>query len=237
MNENESTFVAPEGVYSVTEEYKPVPIHIHSVNNAAPIHPTKLSTITVRFPATKQGSTPGFAQLLGGNREAAKKDNLKDKGQDGNSLSSSDTPEDSFPSPDMTGQDSPTVAQDIPSLFSVGGKKKHISRPKQNIRTTSSTFISRLQSAEGLGKSMQAKQGDVTFLFYNSAKSFLWAEVGSKSKEPLARVTFTAFPTCHDINPATASSDRLDVVIGFNTGDLVWFGECLAQFYFEIKLK
>jgi hypothetical protein len=223
MNENETTFVAPEGVYSVTEEYKPAPAHLHPVNSAAPAHATKLSTITVRFQATRQGSAPGFAQLLGGNRETKK----ENKGQDGNSLSSSDTPEDSFPSPEMTGQDN-VPTNEVPSLFSPAaavGKKKAVSRPKHNIRTTSSTFISRLQSAEGLAKAMQTKQGDVTFLFYNSSKSFLWVEVGSKSKEPLARVTFTAYPTCHDVNPTTASSDRLDVVIGFNTGDLVWFGE------------
>ena len=234
MNESETTFVAPEGVYSVTEEYKPAPAHLHPVSNSAPPHPTKLSTITVRFPATKQGGAPGFAQLLGGNR-----DTKRDKGQDGNSLSSSDTPEDSLPSPEITVQDNPAV-NEIPSLFSptaAAGKKKAVSRPKHNIRTTSSTFISRLQSAEGLAKAMQAKQGDVTFLFYNSAKSFLWVEVGSKSKEPLARVTFTAYPTCHDVNPATASSDRLDVIIGFNTGDLVWFGESMTLYYLKILLK
>ena len=236
MNENETTFVAPEGVYSVTEEYKPAPVHLHPITNAPPTHSTKLSTITVRFPAAKQGSTPGFAQLLGGNREA-KRD--KEKGQDGNSLSSSDTLEDSFPSPDITGQDNLPV-NEVPSLFSPSaavGKNKPMSRPKHNIRTTSSTFISRLQSAEGLAKAMQSKQGDVTFLFYNSAKSFLWVEVGSKSKEPLARVTFTAYPTCHDINPATASSDRLDIVIGFHTGDLVWFGECPMMFSLEMRLR
>ena len=230
MNENETTFVAPEGVYSVTEEYKPAPAHLHTVNNAAPTHATKISTVTVRFPAAKQGSTPGFAQLLGGNKEA-KKDS-RDKGQDGTSLSSSDTPEDSFPSPEITGQDTPQM-NEIPSLFSAVGKKKTVSRPKHNIRTTSSTFITRLQSAEGLAKAMQTKQGDITFLFYNSTKSFLWVEVGSKSKEPLARVTFTAFPTCHDINPATASSDRLDIVIGFNTGDLMWFGECMILSFLQ----
>lgn len=235
MNENESTFVAPEGVYSVTEEYKPAPVLAHPVNSSPPIHPTRLSTITVRFPAAKQGLTPGFAQLLGGNKEPK-----KDKPQDGVSLSSSDTPEDPFPSPEITGQDiiSPN---DVPSLFSpsaAGSKKKSASRPKHNIRTTSSTFISRLQSAEGFAKIMQSKQGDTTFLFYNSAKSFLWVEVGSKAKEPLARVTFTAYPTCHDVNPSTASSDRLDVVIGFNTGDLVWFGEptMFVQFHQQINV-
>src|ERR1700720_1882879 len=112
--ENEATFVAPEGVYSITEEYKPLPSLVQPVNNAAPIHPSKLSTITIRFPAAKQGGTPGFSQLLGGSRETKRE---KDRGQDGNSLSSSDTPEDSFPSPEIIGQDSSTV-NDTPTLFS-----------------------------------------------------------------------------------------------------------------------
>ena len=62
------------------------------------------------------------------------------------------------------------------------GKKKSVSRPKHNIRTTTSTFVTRLQTAEGLTKILQAKHGDVTFMFYNSAKNFFWTEVGSKTK-------------------------------------------------------
>ena len=51
------------------------------------------------------------------------------------------------------------------------------------------------------------------------------------SKEPLSRVTFGAHPTCHDVNVSTASSERLDVIIGFNTGDLIWLGvACISYF-------
>lgn len=49
--------------------------------------------------------------------------------------------------------------------------------------------------------------------------------IGPYVQEPLARITFAAFPTCHDINKDTASSTCLDIVIGFNTGDLIWFGK------------
>lgn len=227
MNENESTFVSPEGIYSVTETYNPAPVHVHPVNVQSPLYPTKLSTVTVRFPAQKQ-APPGLAQLLSGN-----KDTKKDKTHDGVSLSSSDTPEESLPSPEMSGQDPPT---EIPTLFSptaTGNKKKSAARPKHNMRNTSSTFISRMYTAENLAKTLQSKQGDVTFLFYNSSKSFLWVEIGAKSKEPLARVTFTAYPTCHDVNTSTAASDRLDVVIGFHTGDLIWFGEWAIAMIFS----
>ena len=39
-----------------------------------------------------------------------------------------------------------------------------------------------MQSVEGLSKILTSKQGDVTFMFYNSGKTFLWYEVGTKAK-------------------------------------------------------
>lgn len=61
-------------------------------------------------------------------------------------------------------------------------------RPKHNIRTTSSTFLTRVQSAEGLIKSLQTKQGEATYLFYNHVKSFIWTEVGTKTKVSLVHL-------------------------------------------------
>jgi len=181
--ENESTFVAPEGVYSVTEEHKP------AVNNASAPFPTRLSSVVVRFTGAKQGGAPGFAQLLGGNKEFKKDKGSKER-EDGVSLSSSDTPDEGEqPSPPTqeSSPTSPTLPHEPHTLFShppaAGNyKKKQVSRPKHNIRTTSSTFITRIQSAEGLTKTLQSKQGDTTFVFYNLVKSFLWVEAGSKAK-------------------------------------------------------
>ncbi|KAJ7723958.1 catabolite repression protein creC [Mycena maculata] len=217
--ENESTFVAPEGVYTVTEEHKPSVLpHIVSTPQ---LYPTRVSPIVVRFPAAKAGG-PGFAQLLSGNKEF-RKEKSKD---DGVSLSSSDTPdEDSAPTQENV-QPSTTLFAAPPA----GGKKKPFARPKHNIRTTSSTFITRIQNAEGFPRSLQSKQGDITFLFYNVAKSFIWIEAGAKAKEPLARVTFSAYPTCHDVNVSTSSSERLDVIIGFSTGDLLWLDPISSRY-------
>jgi hypothetical protein len=191
--ENEHTFVAPEGVYSLTEDHKPGPVP-HTA--PLPVHPTRLSTITVRFPATKQPAIQGLGQLLGGG-----KDFWKEKGlapiaaakEDGVSVSSGETPED-VTSPDVGGsttQDattptSITVPDQAHGLFGppppAGGKRRALSRPKHNMRTTSSTFITRLQCMEGLAKALQAKQGEVTYLFYNSAKNFYWLEAGVQAK-------------------------------------------------------
>jgi hypothetical protein len=190
--ENEATFVAPEGVYSLTEEQRPPPIHT-AISNAphGPVY-SKLSTVTVRFPAQKLASSQGFSSLLGGGKEGRTKEKDKDKDKDKESISSSDNSRDdgtSDPHPDVSNlppadNTIPKPTFPPPSLFSpapaLPGKKKSASRPKHNIRTTSSTFVTRLQSAEGLNKTLQAKQGDVTFMFYNCSKSFFWTEPKAK---------------------------------------------------------
>lgn len=234
--ENESTFVAPEGVYTITEEHKPNLVQAHAVSAGVAIFPTKVSTVVVRFPPAKQGSSPGFAQLLGGNKDVKKEKGTKDR-EDGASLSSSDTfdevdPQASSTQEHATGTTS-SVAYEHHTLFShppSTGKKKTLARPKHNMRTTSSTFITRMQTAEGLTRTLQSKQGDVTFLFYNVAKSFVWIDPSSRAKEPHSRITFSAHPTCHDVNMSTVSSEHLDVIMGFNTGDLVWLDPITSRY-------
>ncbi|KAF8575780.1 hypothetical protein K439DRAFT_1249109, partial [Ramaria rubella] len=64
--ENEATFVAPEGVYLLTEEQKPPAMHIQVLNSIhGPVY-TRLSTVTVRFPSTKLPTLQGLSSLLGG---------------------------------------------------------------------------------------------------------------------------------------------------------------------------
>jgi len=77
---------------------------------------------------------------------------------------------------------------------------------------------------------LQSKQGDTTFIFYNTAKTFVWMEAGAKLKEPLAKIFFSAYPTCHDVNPTTLSPEHIDVLIGFHTGDLVWFDPITSRY-------
>ncbi|KAF9446325.1 WD40 repeat-like protein [Macrolepiota fuliginosa MF-IS2] len=233
--ENETTFVAPEGVYSLTEEHKPALAQSHTT----PIlFPTKVSSVAIRVPPAKpQGSgPPGLAQLLGGNKDA-KKDKDKDKSatgskEDGYSLSSSDTPDEIDQLSPI--QESSNTASPLPeqqSIFSpTGGRGKRGARPKHNIKTTSSTFVTRIQTSDNWTKTLQSKQGDLTLLCYNVAKSFLLVEAGSKAKEPLARILFSAYPTCHDINQLTSSCEHLDVIIGFNTGDLVWLDPITSRY-------
>lgn len=187
--ENESTFVAPEGVYSLTEEHKP---SLAQSTTAPILFLTKVSSVVIRVPPAKTqgGGPPGLAQLLGGNKDA-KKDKERDKNvtglkEDGYSLSSSDTPDenDQLPSIQENGNPASPSLPEQQTIFSSGGggRKKHGARPKHNMRTTSSTFVTRIQTGEGWSKTLQSKQGDLTLLCYNVAKSFLMVEAGSKAK-------------------------------------------------------
>ena len=179
--------MAPEGVYSVTDEHRTSLAQNQAALAGHSIYPTKVCSVVVRFSVTKQGGTPGLAQLLGGNKEQKKGTlAIPKEREDGVSLSSSDTP-DEGEQPSSSTQDHPPASPSVPheqhTLFSHStSKKKNAARPKHNIRTTSSSFITRIQTAEGLTKILQAKQGDVTFLFYNQAKSYMWVEAGSKAK-------------------------------------------------------
>jgi hypothetical protein len=242
--ENDSTFVAPEGVYSVIEEHRPSTINPNVTNTNVPpaLYPTKLSTILIRYPAhSKASGSQAFAQLLGGGKE---KDAKKDKGksddagkdkdnhlkpparerEDGVSLSSSDTQDDvGNGSPDLSAGNPPVpevpntpAHEHLNTIFSThsptnvaSGKKKASTRPKHSIRTTSSTFVSRVQTAEGLAKHLQSRQGEVTYLFSNHLKSFVWTEVGSKVKVCLPSDSLYIFGTTKKPSFALANCRNL----------------------------
>lgn len=54
-------------------------------------------------------------------------------------------------------------------------------------------------------------------------------------KEPLSRIVFTrAYPTCHDVNILTRSAEHLDVIIGFSSGDLMWY-DPISQKYVRLN--
>ncbi|KAG9007367.1 hypothetical protein FRB94_014394 [Tulasnella sp. JGI-2019a] len=246
------TFISPEGAYTQLEEHKPPALHSYysSLSASSPTAAqiaTRVSIVTVTFPAVKQPSSQAFSSLLGGNKSdkhnAKKVAALEGKHQPtlpavhdkDESESSGDNPN---PNPDdpvdiPPRNPSPPPAADHPHhpvLFSptLGAglpSKKKSTRSKQNLKTTTSSFVTRYQAMEGFSKHLAAKTGDVNFMFYNSGKSFFMTEMetANKLKEPPVRVTFNAWPTCHAVNQSTATSTSLDVLIGFNTGDLMWF--------------
>ncbi|KAL9715338.1 hypothetical protein Ac2012v2_002001 [Leucoagaricus gongylophorus] len=172
-----ATFVAPEGVYSLTDEHSP-----QTSGTPAP-YPTRLSAVLVPSDGSDDNDPP-----------------------------------------------SPTVPEHH-SIFSPRPGKKSSARPKHNMRTSSSSFVTRIQSTDGWPKLLQSKHGTAVVVVYNAAKSLVLVDGTSRAKqEPLARVSFSACPTCHDINPVTASGDHLDIIIGFSTGDIVWLDPISSRY-------
>ncbi|KAI8328350.1 WD40-repeat-containing domain protein, partial [Blakeslea trispora] len=98
------------------------------------------------------------------------------------------------------------------------------SKPKNHLSKTNSTFVLRFVVHENLQKLLSSRGPDDEFLFFNIGSSFIWVDPKNKSKEPLSRIVFSkSYPICHDINEATRSEDHLDIIIGFSTGDIIWY--------------
>lgn len=113
-------------------------------------------------------------------------------------------------------------------------------RPKTNIRSTNSTFVTRVQSHDGFTKivpnpphlegASPANFPPTRWAFTNTGRMLVWTLVDptNKVKDPVLRVFFNNFPTCHTYCEATKSAPgaadggRLDTVLGFNTGDVFW---------------
>ncbi|KAF9915304.1 hypothetical protein BX616_006465 [Lobosporangium transversale] len=113
------------------------------------------------------------------------------------------------------------------SFFS--GKRK---KPKNNITKTNSTFVTKITTHENLAKILANRAGEDVYLFWNTGKTFTWSDLGQKPNEPLSHILFSkAFPSSHDVNVLTRSCDHLDVIIGFSTGDIIWFDPLCNKYY------
>ncbi|GAA5817344.1 hypothetical protein MFLAVUS_010888 [Mucor flavus] len=101
---------------------------------------------------------------------------------------------------------------------------RHPRKPKTNITKTNSSFVQRIITNDQLAKILMARTSEDTNLFYNCGTSFVWVDAAGHPKEPLSRIVFArACPTSHDVNVLTRGADHLDIIIGFTSGDIVWF--------------
>jgi WD40 repeat protein len=74
------------------------------------------------------------------------------------------------------------------------------------------------------------------FAFANINRAFVWLDLSSEAKtENMTKVLFTkAHALCHDLNPVTKSPTHLDLVLGFNTSDIIWY-EPMTQKYARLN--
>lgn len=104
-------------------------------------------------------------------------------------------------------------------------------RPKNGLKSTSSNFVNRMMTHPDLAKILAARNDSEHFAFLTNARSFFWlADTNGRTKESLARITFSASPSAHDVNQFTRAHDRLDIVIGFVTGDLIWLDPIASKY-------
>ncbi|KAH0555735.1 hypothetical protein GP486_006322 [Trichoglossum hirsutum] len=132
----------------------------------------------------------------------------------------------------------PAFGEGNSSLRAVGGKKDTVKRikPKNNIIKSNSSFISRVVTHDTLNRRLAERGPDDVFAFANVSRAFQWLDLSSTSKhDHLTKILFTrAHALCHDVNVITRSSNHIDVIIGFSTGDIMWY-EPISQKYARLN--
>ncbi|RKF81429.1 putative catabolite repression protein creC [Golovinomyces cichoracearum] len=113
------------------------------------------------------------------------------------------------------------------------GKKK---KPKNNIAKSNSSFISRFMVNENLVKRLQERPSNGYFVFANINRAFQWLDFSSPQKtEHLTKILFTkGHCLCHDINQVTKTQNHIDIIMGFSTGEIIWY-EPISQKYTRLN--
>ncbi|KAK4219986.1 WD40 repeat-like protein [Rhypophila decipiens] len=109
-------------------------------------------------------------------------------------------------------------------------------KPKNNMAKTNSSFISRVIVHESLHKRLSDRPRDGIFAFANINRAFQWLDLSSPTKaEYLTKILFTkAHCLCHDVNALTRSLAHIDVIMGFSTGEIIWW-EPVSQRYTRLN--
>ena len=116
------------------------------------------------------------------------------------------------------------------------GKKDQRLKPKNNIVKSNSSYVSRVIPHDSLPKRLSERSPDGLMAFANINRAFIWLDLSSDVKtENMTKVLFTkAHALCHDVSPLTRSTTHLDIIIGFNTGDIIWY-EPMSQKYARLN--
>ncbi|KAI8066310.1 uncharacterized protein B0P05DRAFT_213021 [Gilbertella persicaria] len=128
-----------------------------------------------------------------------------------------------LPEPDEAHKPTDEMGE-LPTLSFLSRNNKHPRKLKTSSSKTNSSFVQCIITNEHLAKILMSRTSDDINLFYNCGTNFIWVDAAGHPKEPLSRIVFAkACPTSHDVNVLTRGADQLDIIIGFTTGDIVWF--------------
>jgi hypothetical protein len=140
----------------------------------------------------------------------------------------------------LDGLRTPIFGEGNAALAVVNGKdsKDPLKRrkPKSNIVKSNSSFVSRVIPHETLTKRLQEHNPNGLYAFANINRAFQWLDLTSPTKEEhMTKILFTkAHALCHDINQITRGPNHLDIIMGFSTGDIIWY-EPMSQKYARIN--
>lgn len=152
--------------------------------------------------------------------------------EDGRAGSTSDAPATS-----ITLGSAPAFGEGNALLAQVQSKDVNKKRkPKNNMTKSNSSFISRVIVNEGLSRKLTERPSDGIFAFANINRAFQWLDMSSSSKQDyLTKILFTkAHCLCHDVNTHTKTVAHLDVIMGFSTGEIIWW-EPISQRYTRLN--
>jgi hypothetical protein len=94
-------------------------------------------------------------------------------------------------------------------------------------------FVLKIVANENLAKILTSKinKPNNEYLFFSIGLSFFLVDYDSKPKTTLSCICFNeAFPVCHDVNLVTKDISSIDVVIGFNTGDIILYNPISGKY-------
>ncbi|KAF3909481.1 hypothetical protein AA313_de0203340 [Arthrobotrys entomopaga] len=207
-----------------------------AIQPAPPSAGTRISTIVIKTPPGTDRTSQLYRNsvLANGDPEAESSEprtsvSTEEDSTDGGSKSGTDT-----------AGGASTVATSMTHLMSdnkFGGENASLAhapakdnkkrKPKNNIQKSNSSFISRVIMHEALTKKLQETgASEDLFVFANINRAYHWLNLSAKQnkQESLSKVLFTkAHPICHDVNHVTKGATHVDIVMGFSTGDIVWF--------------
>ncbi|KAI1827247.1 catabolite repression protein creC [Xylaria intraflava] len=120
-----------------------------------------------------------------------------------------------------------------PEKFKDPNKRR---KPKNNMTKSNSSFISRVIINESFSKKMADRVNDGIFAFVNINRAFQWLDLASPTKaEYLTKILFTrAHCLSHDVNLVTKSASHIDIIMGFSTGEIIWW-EAMSQRYTRLN--
>ncbi|WWC96487.1 hypothetical protein V866_003355 [Kwoniella sp. B9012] len=218
---------------------------------AQPPQPVKMTFVNIWYPPKQPNDQRSFGGLLGNKQQQntplvgvdsqpPKEENYQYEpslySDDGEGNENASQPSSEPPPLEMNiPGNSTSTGKRIPFTKNQQSTNNVIPRPKNNLRSSSSTFVTRVQMQENLLKNLGEKGrsgvGEMArYGFWNLGRTFAWGEENPKTKEPLTRITFSQVPTCHAVNMHTLGPDRMDVVIGFTSGDLLWVDFTIGKY-------